>query len=106
HIDNTVTGASCGNIIKNLCDNGVIRTDLDFKMPNSVAYYEIDDKVLRESHEVYLADPLLPKRYRRRELLSKKNLPIRKNIDLIDYFDQMNWDGEDYPYFGSLIIDG
>ena len=93
YIDNSITGAACCNIIKNLCDTGVIRTDFEFDMPNSVAYYEVDDKALRESHEVYLADPFLPKRYRRRELFSKKNLPIRKNIDYIDFFDRRYWFG-------------
>lgn len=87
-IDNKITGASCANIIKSLCDE-VIDADIEFTMPDSVAYYEIDDRELRESHEVYLADPFLPKRYRRRVLLSKKRLPIRKHIDYLDYFDNI-----------------
>ena len=87
-IDNKITGAACANMIKTLCD-GAIKTDMDFTVPDSVAYYEIDDRELRETHEVYLADPFLPKRYRRRALMSKKRLPVRKNIDYLDYFDNI-----------------
>lgn len=92
HIDNKITGAACCNIIKKLCDNGYIKTDKQFDMPSSVAYYDIDAKTLEETREVYLADPLLPQRYRRRELLSKRYLPIRKHIDMIDYYDEYYWD--------------
>lgn len=90
-IDNSITGSSCCKIVKLLCDDGFISTAETFEMPNSVGYYDIDDLELRSSHELYLADPLLPKRYRRRALLSKNNLPIRKNIDYIDYFDGYDW---------------
>lgn len=90
-LDNGVTGASCCKIICKLCDDGVIGTDESFKMPDSVAYYDIDGDELNTSHEVYLADPLLPQRYRKRVLLSKRFLPVRKNIDIIDYFDKFIW---------------
>ncbi|MCH5161365.1 MAG: penicillin-binding protein, partial [Clostridiales bacterium] len=90
-IDNNITGASCAKIIKKLFDDGVLSSAEKFSMPDSVAYYEIDNRALRDSHEVYLADPLLPKRYRTRVLLSKRHLPIRKNIDYIDYFDEYYW---------------
>lgn len=91
-IPNNVTGATCCNLINNVCKNGQIPTDKQFAAPQSVAYYEIDGKELNESHEVYLADPLLPKRYRYKTLLSKRYLPIRKNIDLIDYYDRFMWE--------------
>ncbi len=90
-IDNSITGASCAKLIKTLFDDGAITGNEKFKMPDTVAYYEIDNKQLRESHEVYLADPLLPKRYRTRVLISKKHLPIRKNVDYIDFFDEYYW---------------
>lgn len=97
YIDNSITGASCCNIIEDMCKSGAIDTTQDFTMPDSVAYYEIDERELNSSHEVYLADPLLPKRYRKRVLLSKKHLPVRKDIDLIDYYDKLYWnDGVDF----------
>lgn len=100
-IDNKITGAACANTIKALCTE-VISADIEFSMPDSVAYYEIDDRELRETHEVYLADPFLPKRYRRRVLLSKKRLPVRKHIDYLDYFDNIFdiGDGRDRLLFG------
>lgn len=91
-IDNKITGASCCNIIKYICDNAKLGTDELFYMPDSVAYYEIDATELAESHEVYLADPTLPKRYRMRALLSKRHLPIRKSIDIVDFYDRLVWE--------------
>ncbi len=91
-IPNNITGATCCNIINSVCKNGQIPTNKEFAVPRSVAYYEIDGKELNESHEVYLADPLLPRRYRYKTLLSKRYLPIRKNIDLIDYYDRFMWE--------------
>lgn len=104
-IDNGTTGASCCNIIKDMCRSGAIDTNNPFRMPDSVAYYEIDDNALRTAHEVYLADPLLPKRYRRRALLSKRHLPIRKDIDLIDYYDRSYWDESNLNGYGFDIFD-
>ncbi len=91
-IENSITGASCCKIIKRFFDDGAIKSDDKFEMPDSVGYYEIDDLELRTTHQIYLADPILPKRYRRRALLSKRHLPIRKNIDFIDWFDERGWD--------------
>lgn len=91
-ISNNITGASCCNIINKLCESGAIDTSTSFDMPDSVAYYEIDANELNISHEVYLADPTLPKRYRRRALLSKRHLPIRKSVDIIDFYDKNAWD--------------
>jgi len=94
-IDNNITGSKCCDIINELIKSGVIDTNKDFVQPQSVAYYEIDNTALNETHEVYLADPILPKRYRLRALLSKKHLPVRKTIDIIDYYDYLSWeDGE------------
>lgn len=93
-IENSMTGATCSADIaelSKLCDLG---TDKEFAMPDSVAYYDIDDLELRTTHNVYLADPLLPQRYRRRALLSKHCLPVRKDIDIIDYFDREIWGGD------------
>lgn len=104
-LDNSVTGASCCKIIKELCDNGIIETDETFVMPDSVAYYEIDATELSDSHEVYLADPILPKRYRRRALLSKRHLPIRKNIDIIDFYDRIAWENSESQYNGFDVFD-
>lgn len=87
-IPNNVTGASCANIIKKLCDDNTIETDIEFKMPDSVGYYDVDVSELEDTHNVYLADPLLPRRYRRRTLLSKRHLPIRKSIDIFDFYDR------------------
>ncbi|MCM1367359.1 MAG: penicillin-binding protein [Roseburia sp.] len=87
-IPNDMTGAACGNIIKKLCDGETIKTDTEFEMPDSVAYYDVDMNELDDTHSVYLADPLLPKRYRRRTLLSKKHLPIRKSVDIFDFYDR------------------
>ena len=101
-IDNDITGATCCKLVRDLCASGLIKTDQPFIMPKSVGYYEIDDREFRSSREIYLADPLLPKRYRRRALLSKKNLPIRKNIDYIDFFDGYDWENmfkSDYYFF-------
>lgn len=86
-IDNSVTGATCASVIANLIGDADINTDEKFTQPNSVAYYDIDAQELELSHEVYLADPLLPKKFRRRVLLSKKHLPIRKSVDYLDFFD-------------------
>lgn len=94
-LDNSITGAACCKIICKLCDDGAIPTDENFDMPDSVAYYDIDGEELNTSHEVYLADPLLPQRYRKRVLLSKRFLPIRKNIDILDYFDKFIWGFDD-----------
>ncbi|MDE7163871.1 MAG: penicillin-binding protein [Clostridiales bacterium] len=91
-ISNSVTGASCCDIIKRVCADAKINTSAPFVQPKSVAYFDIDAKELSESHEVYLADPLLPKRYRHTALLSKKHLPIRKNIDILDYYDGFMWE--------------
>ncbi len=91
-IDNKITGASCCNIIKYICDNADMGTNGKFRMPDSVAYYEIDASELNKSHEVYLADPTLPARYRMRALLSKRHLPIRKSIDIIDFYDKFVWE--------------
>lgn len=93
-IDNGVTGATCCEIIKKVLSCGAIDTSTDFAMPDSVGYYEIDGNELAENHEVYLADPLLPKRYCYRALLSKKHLPVQKNIDIIDYFDSYFWEND------------
>lgn len=95
YIPNNITGASCCNIIKYLCERGALDTSTHFRMPESVAYFEVDDKTLRETHEVYLADPLLPKRYRTRELFAKRHLPIRRSYDIIDYFDKFYWNNSD-----------
>ncbi len=94
-IPNKITGASCCDIIKYMCDRGAIETDKQFTMPSSVAYFEVDEKTLRETHEVYLADPLLPKRYRSRELFSKRHLPIQRSYDIMDYLDRYYWDESD-----------
>ena len=110
-IDNSITGAACCNIIKNLCSKGVIPTDTDFEMPQSVAYYEADAKTLADTHEVYLADPMLPKKYRIRSPFAKRFLPIRKNIDIIDYMDEAYWNdpwdfylhGDCFDIFDSVV---
>lgn len=93
---NSITGASCCGIINTVIDHGAIDTSEEFKMPNSVAYYEVDGNALNESHEVYLADPILPKRYRLRALFSKKHLPVRKSLDIIDFYDRYIW--EEYEF--------
>ncbi len=93
-IPNNITGASCCEIIKRLYDNGVLSSNTEFEIPQSVAYFEIDGKEMHDTHEIYLADPLLPKRYRHRVLLSKRNLPVRKNIDIIDYYDKWLWEND------------
>lgn len=90
-IPNDITGATCCGIVKQLCDSKCIKTDVAFEMPSTVAYYEIDLTELNDNHNVFLADPLLPKRYRRRALFSKRHLPIRKSIDIIDYYDRFLW---------------
>ncbi len=103
-LDNKITGASCAKIIADLVDLCDLQSEKSFVMPQSVAYYEIDGLELRENHEVYLADPSLPKRYRLRELLSKRNLPIRKNVDIIDYFDGFIWENPyKFDFFDSLF---
>ncbi len=89
---NNITGAYCCDIIGKLCANGLIKTDVEFEKPTSVSYFDIDGKALQEEHAVYLADPMLQGRYRRRVLLSKRNLPVRRNIDMIDYYDNYNWE--------------
>ena len=91
-IHNSVTGASCCDIIKLVCKNGGIDTSAEFTMPDSVAYFDIDYRELAENHEVYLADPFLQPRYRVSALLSKRHLPIRKNIDILDYYDGFMWE--------------
>lgn len=88
-IKNSITGSACAEMIKALCDKGVIDTSTEFKAPDTVAYYDIDNKELTETHEVYLADPTLPKRYRLRTLLSKRFLPIKKSVDMIDFYDEL-----------------
>ena len=90
-IPNSITGASCCNIIKNLCASKEIDTTVNFEMPQSVAYFDVDLRQINETHEVFLADPLLQKRYRMSALLSKRHLPVRKNIDLLDYYDSFMW---------------
>lgn len=91
-IKNSITGASCCGIIKNIIDHGSIDTSAEFEMPHSVAYYEVDANALNDSHEVYLADPMLPKRYRLRSLFSKRHLPVRKSLDIIDFYDRYIWE--------------
>ncbi|MCH5155527.1 MAG: penicillin-binding protein [Clostridiales bacterium] len=91
-IPNSVTGASCCDIIGRLCKTADLDTTEPFVMPNSVAYFDIDYKELAENHEVYLADPLLQPRYRVSALLSKRHLPIRKNVDILDYYDSYMWE--------------
>lgn len=93
-IDNSVTGSACCDIIKALYECGLMDVSEAFTMPESVSYYDVDASELRENHEVYLADPTLPKRYRLRALLSKRFLPIKKSIDIIDYYDKFLWDYE------------
>ncbi len=96
-INNSVTGATCAKMIAELINTSDIQTDEAFARPDSVAYYDIDGQELENSHEVYLADPLLPKRYRRKVLLSKKHLPIRKSVDYIDFIDGSLL--KDYDFF-------
>lgn len=96
-IDNSITGASCAKMIAELIKKSDISSDAEFIRPDSVAYYDIDAQELNDNHEVYLADPFLPKRYRRRVLLSKKHLPIRKSVDFIDFFDGSLL--KDYEFF-------
>lgn len=91
-ISNSITGASCCDIIGRICKDANIDTSSAFTPPQSVAYFDIDAKELSESHEVYLADPLLPKRYRHTALLSKRHLPIRKNVDILDFYDSIMWE--------------
>ena len=91
-IPNSITGASCCDIIKTVCETAEIDTSVSFFMPDSVAYFDIDYKELSENHEVYLADPLLQQRYRFSTLLSKRHLPIRKDIDILDYYDSFMWE--------------
>lgn len=91
-IKNSITGASCCGIINAIVERGAIDTNAEFTMPNSVAYYEVDGNALNDSHEVYLADPMLPKRYRLRSLFSKKHLPVRKSLDIIDFYDRYIWE--------------
>ena len=91
-LPNSITGASCCDIIKKICDRGIIKTDEEFTMPRSVSYFDIDGKALENTHEVYLADPMLPGRYRRRVVLSKRHLPVKRDLDLIDYYDNYNWE--------------
>lgn len=93
-INNKITGASCCADIVELAAHCDLGLNTEFNMPQSVAYYDIDDYELRTTHNVYLADPLLPKRYRRRALFAKRNLPIGKNIDIIDFFDREFWNGQ------------
>lgn len=91
-ISNSVTGASCCDIITRICKIANINTSVPFDMPDSVAYFDVDCNELEQSHEVYLADPLLQQRYRMTALLSKRHLPIRKNIDILDYYDSYMWE--------------
>ncbi len=91
-ISNSITGASCCDIITSICKNANINTSVPFVMPDSVAYFDVDYNELAQSHEVYLADPLLQQRYRVSTLLSKRHLPIRKNIDILDYYDEYMWE--------------
>lgn len=91
-IPNSVTGASCCDVINNvICSAGIDTSDA-FDVPQSVAYFDIDLKELSQSHEVYLADPLLQKRYRCSVLLSKHHLPVRNNIDILDFYDSIMWE--------------
>lgn len=90
-IENEITGATCCNTIKKMLENCDIGADCDFIRPADVAFFEVDGKTLNTTHEVYLADPFLPKRYRIMALLSKRSLPIRNNINLIDYYDGFMW---------------
>ena len=102
-LDNKITGASCATVIRDIINSCGLKSE-SFDMPQSVAYYEIDGLELSENHEVYLADPSLPKRYCRRELLSKRNLPIRKNVDIVDYYDSFIWDNPyKFDFFDSLF---
>ena len=95
-IKNSITGASCCDIINYLIKSGAIDTSEDFSMPDSVAYYEVDGNALKDRHEVFLADPMLPKRYRIKSLFSKRHLPIRKSLDIIDFYDRYIW--EEYEF--------
>lgn len=90
-IQNEVTGASCCDIIKYLFNSGALKSTKQFVMPDSVAYYEVDRLALENERKVYLADPTLPKRYRVRELFSKRFLPIKKSYDIIDFYDNIYW---------------
>ncbi|MDE5593536.1 MAG: penicillin-binding protein [Clostridiales bacterium] len=91
-ISNSITGASCCEVITRICGDAHIDTSTPFAMPDSVAYFDVDYNELSQSHEVYLADPLLQPRYRVSTLLSKRHLPIRKNIDILDYYDGYMWE--------------
>lgn len=98
-IPNNYTGATCADFIAKLIKNSDIKTQTPFEMPRSVGYYFVDGLELNSTHNVYLASPLLPKRYCIRTLLSNRNLPIRKAIDIIDFSDEtllhefFNFDG-------------
>lgn len=91
-ISNSITGASCCDLISRICVDANIDTSVPFVMPDSVAYFDVDYNELEQSHEVYLADPLLQQRYRVSTLLSKRHLPIRKNIDILDYYEEYMWE--------------
>nr|MDE5563440.1 hypothetical protein [Clostridiales bacterium] len=91
-ISNSITGASCCDIIMRIFRDADIDTSTPFTMPKSVAYFDVDYNELSQSHEVYLADPLLQQRYRVSTLLSKRHLPIRKDIDILDYYDEYMWE--------------
>ena len=103
-LENSVTGATCSALIREICEQGAIKSDIPFDMPDSVAYYEIDNLELKNSHNVYLADPLLPPRYRSRALLLKRHLPIRKNIDIVDYYDSNLWNSDEQSDFDRFDI--
>lgn len=102
-LDNGITGATCCDIICKMCEDGVIDTSVSFDMPSSCGYYDADARELSLSHEVYLADPCLPKRYRMRALFSKRHLPLRNTIRYIDYFDRLDWEK---IYSGGMTLYG
>lgn len=90
-LPNHVTGATCCKIVSQLIDGAKIDTDTPFEVPFSVSVFDVDGRELNASHRVYLADPLLPRRYRIKAYLSKRFLPIRKSIDLIDWYENFMW---------------
>ena len=64
-----------------------------FDMPESVCRLEVDYKKLYDEKIVYLASPVLPKRYRKSFLFAKNNVPKRHSYpELPDIF------GEDFLF--------
>lgn len=66
------------NYVSNIYKN---KKPKNFIMPSSVVEKEIDTISLANEHFIFLAEDILPERYRQKALFSRFNLPKHKSID-------------------------